>query len=148
MSELITESLYCQISDKLLKEIDLSKLPLYGEYEYYKMTVERYGKVKIKLDIEKDIDKIKYVESLNSKRLSSQNYYTYEWEVEEKKLPKVYEPLIRPEIMRFIEIFSIFNKNKNVILKFSVVDGNYKTSEKYAYELAVRYALIELFNQV
>src|SRR5215217_6691939 len=112
------------------------------------MTAERYGKVKIKLDIEKDIDKIKYTESLNSGSISTMNSYTYEWEVDEKKFPKEYEQLIKPEIMRFIEIFSIFNKNKNVVLKFSVVDGNYKNSERPAHHMAVKYALIELFKQI
>ncbi|MBF4465147.1 hypothetical protein [Flavobacterium sp. LC2016-12] len=148
MSEIIIGSLYHQILDNLLKEIDLSILPLYGENEIYRMNSDRYGKVKIKLDIEKDTEKIEYARSINNKCVNPTNFYTYEWEVKEEKLPKYFEEYIKPEILRFIEILSTFNNDKAIVLKFSVVDGEYKNSERPAHHLATKYALIELFRQV
>lgn len=79
MSEIIFGSEYHQILDNLLSEIDLSKLPLYGENEIYRMNAGRYGKVKIKLDIERDNEKIEYIQGLYSKTNNPINCYTYEW---------------------------------------------------------------------
>jgi hypothetical protein len=148
VNEIIIGSRYHQILGNLLKEIDLSILPLYGENEISKNTAGRYGKVKIKLDIEKDTKKIDYIQNLNKKSVNPTNCYTYEWEVKEEKLPKAFEEYIKPEILRFIEILSIFGNNKNIVLKFSVVDGEWKTSERTAHHMATSYALIELFKQV
>ncbi|WP_426486258.1 hypothetical protein [Flavobacterium sp. 2] len=148
MSEIILGSSYHQILDNLLKEIDLSKLPLYGENEIYRMGAGRYGKVKIKLDIERDNEKIEYIQGLHSKCNTPVNSYTYEWEVKEEKLPKYFEEYIKPVILRFIEVLSTISNNNNVVLKFSVVDGDWKTSENTAHHLATKNALIELFKQV
>lgn len=147
MSEIILGSLYHQILGNLLKGIDLSKLPLYGENEIKKPNAGRYGKVKIKLDIEVDTEKIEYAQSINKKCVNPTNFYTYEWEVKEEKLPKYFEEYIKPEIIQFIEVLSTFNNDKNTVLKFSVVDGEYDNSERPAHYLAVKYALIELFKQ-
>lgn len=148
MSEIIFGSEYHQILDNLLREIDLSKLPLYGENEIYRMNAGRYGKVKIKLDIERDNEKIEYIQDLYSKTNNPINCYTYEWEVKEEKLPKYFEEYIKPVILIFIEVLSTISNNNDVVLKFSVVDGDWKTSENTAHHFATKNALIELFKQI
>lgn len=149
MIEIISGDFYKKISDKLSTEIDISKLPLYGEKEIFKPSADRYGKIKIKLEIENDLEILNSIESFNV-ALSpiTTNYHTYKWDVDEKKLPKRFEQYVKPEIIKFIEIFTIFNKNSNNIFRFSVIDGDYRDTERPAHILAVKYALIELLNQI
>lgn len=147
MVEVIPGSLYTKIKDKLSKQIDTSKLPLYGEKEIYKITAERYGKVKIRLDVETDIEVIKSIENYQDPS-NKKNFYTYNWEVEEEKLPRDFERHIKPEILEFINILSVFGKNNEDVLRFSIVDGDYKNTEKPGHRMAVHFALIELFNQL
>lgn len=149
--EIIPGSLYAKISDKLFKKIDTSKLPLFGEKEIYKRSADRYGKVKIKLDVENDLDIIKEINEYNyHDNLNNlmRNHYTYKWEVDEEKLPKEYEQYIKPEISNFIKILSVFNNGNAKILRFSIVDGDFKDSERPAHMLATIFALIDLFDQM
>ena len=149
--EIIPGSIYTKISDKLIKKIDVTKLPLFGEKEIYKISAERYGKVRIKLDIENDLDILKQIERYdyhdNGDKIM-RNHYTYKWEVDEQKLPKRYEQYIKPEILNFIKILSVFNNNNSEILRFSVVDGDFKDSERPAHMLATILALIDLFDKI
>jgi hypothetical protein len=149
MIEIISGNFYKKISDKLSTEIDISKLPLYGEKEIFKPNSGRYGKIKIKLEIENDLETLNSIESFNvALNPINTNYHTYKWDVDEKKLPKGFEQYVKPEIIKFIEIFTIFNKNNNDIFRFSVIDGSYRDTERPAHMLAVKYALIEIFNQI
>lgn len=63
MIEIITGSLYNEIREKIVQKIDLDSLPLYGEKEIFKASDDKYGNVKIKLDIERDIEKISQIKS-------------------------------------------------------------------------------------
>lgn len=149
--EIIPRSVYSKISDKLLKKIDVSKLPLFGEKEIYKVTAERYGRVKIKLDVENDvaiIKKIREYDYHDNTNDSKYNHYTYKWEVDEQKLPKEYEYYVKPEILNFIKILSVFNNNNAEVLRFSIVDGDFKDSERPAHTLCTILALIDLFDQI
>lgn len=149
MIEIISGSLYNEIHEKIIQKIDPSKLPLYGEKEIFKRSGEMYGHVKIKLDIERDTEKVLLIKSYNEyENAIKVNYFTYKWEVEESKLPKHFEQYIKPEIVKFIELLSIFKENNDTILRFSVVDGSYKETERPIHRMAVQYALIEIFKQI
>lgn len=151
MTEIISGSLYNEIREKIAQKIHLDKLPLYGEKEIVKHSSDKYGKVKIKLDIERDSEHLtqikSFVEQPNTNAIKV-NYFTYEWEVDENILPKYFEQYIKPEVVKFIELLSIFRDKSDAILKFSVVDGAYKESERSIHEKATQYALIELFKQL
>lgn len=148
MIEIISGSLYNEISEKITRKIALDKLPLFGEKEIYKISAEMYGKVKIKLDIESDYESIQQVKSYGEhKDALKVNYFTYKWEADEARLPKAFEKYIKPEIVQFIELLSIFKENNETILRFSVVDGAFKENERPGHRMAVQYALIELFKQ-
>jgi hypothetical protein len=136
---------------KSLKKIDLNLLPLYGEKEIRKISGDKYGKVKIKLDVEHDVEKIQQIKSYygnNDENAVKINYFTYQWDADKNKLPKEFEKYIKPEIEKFIELLSIFKEIDEEILRFSVVDGDYKENEKPGHMTATKYALIELFKQV
>ncbi|WP_281235076.1 hypothetical protein [Flavobacterium gelatinilyticum] len=143
----IIRSPYGKIVDKIAKPIDLSMLPLYGEKEILNLSVGRYGKVKIKLEVESDLHALNVVNEYKERYKENKNYHTYQWEVEENKLPKQYEYLIRSEMTRFIEIFSVLNKDPHVF-RFSIVDGGFRDLERPVHAQAVREAIIELFNQI
>ena len=161
----IDDNRYREISEKIYQPIDLFKLPLYGEKEIVKQTSDRYGKIKIKLDIEndekliEDINKRKktvkfYNNSLelnNDKRnlFTYRNFFTYKWEVNENKLPKShFEHIIKSKIEDFIQLLYNYNKSSNLILRFSVIDGEQKVHERPIHEICTEYALIEIFKQL
>lgn len=149
MIEIISGSLYNEIREKIVQKINLDNLPLYGEKEIFKPSGDRYGKVKIKLDIERDIEKISQIKSYGEyPNAVKVNYFTYGWEVDENKLPKYFEKYIKPEVVKFIELLSIFRNNNDTVLRFSIVDGAHKDTERPLHHLAVQYALIELFKQL
>lgn len=149
MIEIISGSIYKKIWHKVSQSIDLSKLPLYGEFEFSKITAESYGKVKIGMDIERDSEQISLIKSYSENEDALKlNYFTYKWEADEKKLPKDFERYIKPEVVKFIELLSIFKKDNETILRFSILDGDYKDTERPGHKYAVQYALIELFKQI
>ncbi len=149
MTEIISGSIYNEIRDKITKKIDLSKLPLYGEKEIFKVSASRYGKVKIKLEIEDDIEIIHQIQNGQElKNAVKVSHFTYKWEVDESVLPKYYENYIKSEIENFIKLLSVFRDEGEQILRFSIVDGGYKETERPGHMIAVKYALIELFKQI
>jgi len=149
MTEIISGSIYNEIRDKFTKKIDLNKLPLYGEKEIFKVSAERYGRVKIKLEIEDDDEIIDQIKSFGThKNEIKVCYFTYKWEADESVLPKNFERYIKPEIENFIKLLSIFREKQEQILRFTIVDGGYKDTERPGHMIAVQYALIELFKQI
>lgn len=178
MNEIINSYEFFSIKENLHKEIKESILPLYGEFEYNKPNSDRYGKIKIKLDIERYLDSLKEIEKLlmddyNSlqqfyslkekhntsfsmekidfdtyKSINIGRYHTYKWDVNENILPKEFETYIKPELINFIELFSLFQKENNKIFCFSVIDGAYKNSEKPGHLMAIKLAIIDLFQKI
>ncbi|NOT91499.1 hypothetical protein [Ferruginibacter sp.] len=149
MIEIISGSIYNEIREKLTKKINLDLLPLYGEKEIRKISGDKYGKVKIKLDVENDVEKIQQIRDYGKHENTIKvNYFTYEWNADKNKLPKEFEKYIKPEIEKFIELLSIFKEINEEILRFSVVDGDYKDNERPGHMIATKYALIELFKQI
>ena len=149
MIEIISGSPYNKISDKITKKIALSKLPLYGEKEIIKLSAELYGKVKIKLDVEDNIEVISQIRGYeHAKNATRIGYFTYKWEADPSALPKEYERYIKPEIESFIKLLSIFSNANEWILRFSVVGGGYKVNERPGHKMATQFAIIDLFKQV
>lgn len=142
------ESPYLKIADKLSKEIDVSKLPLYGVGEWIRQSGDKYGVVKIKLDIEKDEEELKKLKDVYGDHLNQLNLYRYEWAACDINLPRMFERNIKKEISTFIKILSHYNHKNNLILNFSVVDGKYLKSERSSHGIATIYALIDLFQKV
>lgn len=149
MIEIISGSIYNEISDKITKKIALGKLPLYGEKEVIKVSAELYGMVKVKLAVEDNAEIInqirKYEQAENSARIS---YFTYKWEADPNTLPKEYERYVKPEIEGFIKLLSIFSSANEKILRFSVVDGGYRENERPGHKMAAQLAIVELFKQL
>jgi|GEM_PF-2864031 len=151
MKEVVGGSIYHQIADKLSNAINVAELPLYGEYELKKYTAGRYGKVKIKLDLENDLEFIEQIESYGNyenKNAIPKKYYTYKWEANEDNLPKQFEHYVKPIIEEFIKLFSLLHKNDNNIYCFSIVDGAYKDTERPGHRMATQFAIIDLFNKM
>ncbi|UQB68980.1 hypothetical protein [Epilithonimonas zeae] len=178
MNEIIKSYEFFNIKENLHKEIKESILPLYGEFEYSKPNSDRYGRIKIKLDIERDLDSLneiekKLIEDYESleqfyslkekysndffvekidfdsyKSLNISRYHTYKWDVNENILPKEFETYIKPELINFIELFSLFQKENNKIYCFSVIDGAYKNSERPGHLMATKLAIINLFQKI
>ncbi|WP_318343378.1 hypothetical protein [Flagellimonas baculiformis] len=163
----VNDKPYRPIADKIYNSIDISKLPIYGEKEIRKLTSDRYGKVKIKLDIERDVNlktelsgrnrTINFFndsDSLDEKikkhnSFTYKSFFTYSWEANDKCLPKSYcEPIIKPEIEDFIQLLYTYNQSTDLILRFSVVDGEFRSHERPYHGPCVKFALVEIFNQL
>ncbi len=178
MNEIIKSYEFFNIKENLHKEIKESILPLYGECEYNKTNLNRYGKIKIKLDIERDLDSLNEIEKLliedykslgqfyslkekysndffaekidfdSYRSLNIGRYHTYKWDVNENILPSIFETYIKPTITDFIDLFSLFQKENNKIYCFSIIDGAYKDYGKSGHLMATKLAIIDLFKKI
>lgn len=130
------------------QHINTDMLPVYGESKIYKHTVERYGHVKIKLDIDKEL--------YTNERYNDVNY-TYEWAISDTAfenthplimpLPIEFEPDIYKEVITFAQLLQLLNKN-DVPLCFSIVGGSCHYVERPCHIKATGEALIQLLEKL
>lgn len=129
---------YREIKNLLEKKIDLSKLPVIGESKIVKYSADRYGHIILKLDLEKDGDLIKRMHN---------NFYSYSWEVNEAEIPKEYQELIVKELIEFSKLFRFLNSN-DVRLRFSIIGGGYKDTERPFHSMCTVEAIKEIFKKL
>jgi len=137
---------YKDIVEILSKPIDTQKLPIIGESKIFKSSAERYGHVIIKLSLETDG---------NIKR-NVRDYYSYEWipettDVNESNviipLNNTFEKYIIDEIKVFATLLEFLNEN-SAYLRFSVIGGSYRITDRPFFEAATVEALIQIFKKL
>ncbi len=177
MNEIIEGNEYFTLKENLHKEINIDSLPIFGEFEYNKPNSDRYGKIKIKLDLEHNIESLNKIEEIikenynsylyfnelkmkNDDNFSSEHlsykeyrslnigrYNTYKWDVNQETLPKEFEYYIKPVLINFIELFSFFRKDDKNYC-FSIVDGAFKASLKSGHQMATKLAIFDLIKRI
>ncbi|MCO5947881.1 hypothetical protein [Mucilaginibacter flavidus] len=147
----ITKSIFTykqhkDIAEILSSPIVIQKLPIVGESKIFKSAAERYGHVIIKLSLETD-------ENIISR---GGGYYSYEWIPETTDvngsdviipLNNSFEKHIIDEIKVFATLLEILNKN-TTHLRFSVIGGSYRITEKTFFEVATIEAMIQIFKKM
>jgi hypothetical protein len=144
--------LYYSNKEILSKTIDLSKLPITAERKIFNSSAERYGHVIIQLSLEID-------EAIT--RFSGPNF-SYSWEVNEDEdvaskekiasrlyipIPKDFDSEIFNEIKAFVSVFRLINQD-NINLRFTLLGGSYRISERPYFSRATAEALIEIFKKL
>ena len=136
--------LYKQIKDILQKPIDVSRLPITGESKIFKPNADKYGHVIIRLDLETERDFYNHLAR-----------YSFKWDVNEYELfrfgytpiPKDYERIILKEI----EVFALlldFSNDSVPPLRFTVIGGSDRITEKPYFDTATAEAIIQIFKQL
>src|ERR1700761_4271710 len=135
-----------EIINLLSRPINIQRLPIIGESKIFKGSAERYGHVIIKLSLETDEETKRTV----------RDYYSYEWLPETTELDKsnVIIPLERSfekdilnELKVFTTLLELLNEN-TANLRFSVVGGSYRITERPYFGPATVEALIQIFNKL
>ncbi|OOQ59482.1 hypothetical protein [Mucilaginibacter pedocola] len=138
---------YKEIIDLLALPIDANKLPIVGECKIFKSSAERYGHVIIKLDLETDENLVKG---------ASAGHYTYEWMPEKTfagrdnvivPLDKAFEADILNELSFFTTLLGMFDKSTQY-LRFSVIGGSYRITERPYFAAATAQALIQIMRKL
>lgn len=136
--------LYKQIKDILQKPIDVSRLPITGESKIFKPGADKYGHVIIKLELETEGNFYGHLAN-----------YNFIWEVHEHEsfpygytpIQKSYEPLIIKEIEVFAALLDFSNDNVPP-LRFTLIGGSDKLTEKPYFNRATAEAIIQIFEQL
>ncbi|WP_029285922.1 hypothetical protein [Pedobacter sp. R20-19] len=136
--------MYKQIKDILKKPSNVSLLPIVGESKIFKPSADRYGHVIIRLDLETEGD---FYGSLNK--------YNYKWEINSHELfsdgytpiPKHYEQMIIKEIEVFVVLLDFLNYNTPP-LRFTLVGGSDKLTERPYFDRATAEAIIQIFKEL
>ena len=132
------------IFETLSQPINIQKLPIIGESKIFKSSAERYGHVVIQLNLETD----------ENVKQPIGNYYSYEWLPEtlfQKEndiiipLENSFEKDIFNELKLFVTLLALLNENTRH-LRFSVIGGSYRITEKPFFGPATVDALIKLFK--
>jgi hypothetical protein len=137
---------YREVIDILRAPIKVDKLPIIGEGKIFKPTSDKYGHVIIKLDLETDENTTKWFSS---------GYYSYEWMPNFSleytygiiPLDSSFEEPVLNELMVFTTLLEMLNENTKH-LRFSVIGGSFKATERPYFEAATAEALIQIMRKL